>query len=241
MQGLKIELGNFFFRYRNGVFPLAFIIALLAGRPQLAFDSREWDTLVDVCGFVVALLGQCLRVATIGYEYIVRGGKDRRVYANTLVQGGIFAHCRNPLYLGNLLIVFGLALVIHSWAFYLIFVPFILLAYTTIVAAEEAYLRRKFGAEYDLYCRRVPRWRLRLEGIPASVKPMRFNWQRVLVKEYNTTFVLVVALVGLALWSDYQVLGQSALPEPLPLAAGFFVWAGLYLAVRAAKKSGYLR
>ena len=44
---------------------------------------------------------------TIGYEYIVRGGRQGKVYAEDLVQGGVFAHSRNPLYLGNLLIIVG--------------------------------------------------------------------------------------------------------------------------------------
>jgi protein-S-isoprenylcysteine O-methyltransferase Ste14 len=241
MQRLKIRLGNFFFRYRNALFPVAFMFALMAGRPEHALGTRESDAIVDKLGFAVAMIGQSLRVATIGFEYIVRGGKDHQVHADTLVQGGIFAHCRNPLYVGNLLIVFGLALVIHSRAFYLIFIPFILLVYTTIVAAEEAYLHDKFGAEYDLYCSRVPRWRLRLRGLVASVRPMRFNWQRVLVKEYNTTFALMAALVGLSMWSDFRVLGPGALPQRGAIVVGALLWAGLYFAVRTAKKSGYLR
>lgn len=90
---------------------------------------------------VLALLGQLLRVATIGYEYILRGGRNRQVYADDLVKGGMFAHSRNPLYFGNVLIALGLALVIHAYAFYLIVLRSIVLAYCSIVAADEAYLR----------------------------------------------------------------------------------------------------
>jgi protein-S-isoprenylcysteine O-methyltransferase Ste14 len=236
-----VELGNFFFRYRNVLFPLAFVVAILAGRPEYPFGRPDLDAVFALAGVVVALLGEALRVLTIGYEYIIRGGRENKVYAETLVQGGVFAHCRNPLYVGNLLIVLGLALVSDSDSFYLIFIPFALLAYTSIVAAEEAYLRGKFGAEYDEYCRRVNRWWPRWAGFSRSVEDMRFSWKRVLVKEFNTTFLVVVALVGLEMLSEFSMHGTSGLPPTPYLIAGSFVWLSLYLLVRTLKKTGRLR
>lgn len=241
MQRMMVSLGRFLFRYRNGLFPLAFVVALWAGKPENAFGRPSADLLLDLIGYAVALAGQWLRILTIGYEYIVRGGKDRQAYADNLVLGGIFAHCRNPLYVGNLLIALGLALVIHSFAFYAIFMPFILLAYVAIVAAEEDYLRGRFSSEYERYCARVNRWWPRWAGYAASIKGMRFNWRRVLVKEYNTTFVLIAALIGLDLWSDYVITGPSVLPSSEWLAIGSALWLVLYAAVRTLKKSGLVR
>jgi len=236
-----VKLGNFFFRYRNSLFPLAFAVAILAGRPEYPFGRPDMDAAFALAGVVAVLLGETLRVLTIGYEYIIRGGRQSKVYAESLVQGGVFSHCRNPMYVGNLLIVLGLTLVSDSESFYLIFIPFAVIAYTSIVAAEEAYLRSKFGAEYDDYCRRVNRWWPRWAGFSRSVEGMRFNWKRVLVKEFNTTFLLVVALVGLELLSEYSVHGTSGLPPTPYLIVGAFVWLSLYLLVRTLKKTGRVR
>jgi protein-S-isoprenylcysteine O-methyltransferase Ste14 len=236
-----VKLGNFFFHYRNGLFPLVFVFALLVGNPKYPFGRADLDAVFDLTAVVVTMLGEALRALTIGYEYIIRGGRNRQVYATTLVQGGVFAHCRNPLYLGNVLIVLGMALVINSTAFYLIFVPFVLLAYATMVAAEEAYLRGKFGAEYDDYCRRVNRWWPSWTGFSRSVEGMRFNWRRLVVKEFNTAFVVAAVLPGLAFWSDYRVVGASGLPSTQSLVVGVFVWLSLYLLVRTLKKTGRLR
>jgi protein-S-isoprenylcysteine O-methyltransferase Ste14 len=236
-----ILLGNFFFHYRNVLFPLVFLMALLAGKPDYPFARPDMNIAFDAAGVLLAVLGQALRILTIGYEYIIRGGKDRRVYATSLVQGGVFAHCRNPLYVGNLLIVVGLALVIHSRAFYLIFLPFIFLAYSAIVAAEEAFLFNKFGAEYTEYCRRVNRWWPRFAGFRRSVGDMRFNWKRVLVKEYNTTFVLAAALLCFERWGKFSIDGPAALPSVATLTAVVLLWLGLYLLVRTLKKSGYVK
>lgn len=232
-----VGLGKLFFRYRGIFFPLAFAIGLLAGQSAYPFGRPELNTVFNLAGVVLALLGQLLRVLTIGYEYIIRGGRNHQAYAEKLVAGGVFAHCRNPMYVGNILIALGLALMIHSVAFYLIFIPFMLFAYHCIVASEEAYLRGKFGAEYDEYCRRANRWWPRWSGFAKSVEGMRFSWRRLLVKEFNTTFALVVGLFALPILKEYRVAGTSeALSTPY-LVIGAIVWLSLYLVVRTLKKT----
>jgi len=114
------KIGQFLFRYRNVLGPVLFLIALALSRPGNAVIDSQLGTALTIAGVLLAVLGQLLRVLTIGYEYIVRGGKNKQVYASNLVQGGVFAHCRNPLYVGNILMAVGLALIVHSSAFFLI-------------------------------------------------------------------------------------------------------------------------
>src|SRR5207249_3584830 len=104
-----VKIGKLLFHYRNGLFPLVYGLLVLKSEPALP-DYR----VASLLGFLVGLLGQLLRAVTIGLEYIIRGGRNRQVYAEKLVQGGIFAHCRNPLYLGNVLIVVGVGLASNS-------------------------------------------------------------------------------------------------------------------------------
>src|SRR5436190_15265440 len=113
---LLVRLGKFLFRYRNALGPVIFLLALLVSRPRYPFGREDLNVVFDLAGVAVAFAGQLVRAVTIGYEYIVRGGRNRQVYADDLVQGGVFAHCRNPMYVGNVLIALGLALVIHAWA-----------------------------------------------------------------------------------------------------------------------------
>jgi protein-S-isoprenylcysteine O-methyltransferase Ste14 len=235
------DLGQFFFRYRNAVGPGVFLVALLIGTPSYPLGRDDLNLLLDGIGVFVALLGQALRILTIGYEYIERGGRDRKVYASTLVQGGVFAHCRNPLYLGNIMLAVGIALVVHSAAFYLIVLPVVGFAYLSIVAAEEAFLLEKFGDEYRRYCRHVNRWIPEWRGWTQSIAGMHFNWRRVVVKEYNTAFVLVFALTLVKLWSDYRVRGSAAIPSGFVLLCALAIWLGAYFFVRALKKTGYVK
>src|SRR6188508_2397210 len=143
-----VGLGRIFFRHRNAIAPILILVALAVGGPRVLAQVPQFDATLDVMGFLSVLAGQALRVVTIGYEYIERGGRDRKVYASELVQGGMFAHSRNPLYVGNLFMIVGYAMIVNSIAFYAIVVPISLLAYVAIVAAEEAFLAEKFGVRY---------------------------------------------------------------------------------------------
>jgi len=236
----QVRLGNFLFRYRNAIGPVLFLLALAAADPRDPLGSPGLGYVAAASGLFFALAGGAVRIFTIGFEYIERGGRNRQVYASKLVQAGVFDHCRNPLYLGNILICIGLALVARSTAFYLL-IPIVLFAYSCIVAAEEAYLRDKFGAEYAAYCARVGRWWPRWSGWGATLEGMRFNWGRVLVKEYNTILVLLLSLGLLWLWRRYVMVGAEAVPHPAVLAAAFAAWAGAYLFTRWLKKSGTVK
>jgi protein-S-isoprenylcysteine O-methyltransferase Ste14 len=238
---MNADAGQFFFRYRNAIGPVVFLVALFVGTPSYPLGRDDLNLALDALGVCIALLGQALRILTIGYEYIERGGRDRKVYASTLVQGGVFAHCRNPLYLGNIMLAVGISLVVHSAAFYLIVLPAVGFAYVAIVAAEEAFLRGKFGDAYHDYCRRVNRWIPEWRGWQQSIAAMRFNWRRVLVKEYNTAFVLVLALTVVKFWADYRVRGPAALPSGTALLFAFACWFCAYVCVRALKKTGYVK
>ena len=189
---LLVRCGNFFFRYRDALSPAVFLALLAVTRPRLAGGSLATDRLVDLAGLVISVTGQVLRIAVIGYAYIVRGGKGRKVYAEDLVTGGFFSTCRNPLYVGNVLIYFGLIVVWNSPWMYAIAVPFYLFMYSCIVAAEEEFLFGKFGAAYDAYCRDVPRWIPDLRRLGAGLEGMAFNWRRVVLREYGTIAALVL-------------------------------------------------
>jgi protein-S-isoprenylcysteine O-methyltransferase Ste14 len=238
---MHARLGNFLFRYRNAIGPAVFVLALLTTHPSYPLGRDGMNLLFDVAGIVLALLGEALRIVTIGYEYIERGGRDRQVYASRLVQGGVFAHCRNPMYVGNILLALGLALIVHSTALYLIGLPLVVYAYVAIVAAEEDFLRKTFGVEFEQYCRRVNRWVPDWRGWRASIAGMRFSWRRVLVKEYNTIFVVLLALAAVKLWADYRVRGQAVLPSVRTLVIGLCLWLAAYALVRAMKKGGYVK
>jgi protein-S-isoprenylcysteine O-methyltransferase Ste14 len=192
-------------------------------------DYKTWPLVI---GLFVTVLGQAIRGATIGLAYIVRGGKDKKVYAEHLVSTGIFSHCRNPLYVGNILMLLGVGILANSLIYVAIIMPLFLFIYQAIVLAEEHFLRGKFGADFDAYCAKVNRWIPSLKGISATFSSMEFNWKRWVLKEYTTQFIWLAGIVLLIirLYQIEDVLKNSIYAV---LVLGFF-----YLYVRYLKKSG---
>jgi protein-S-isoprenylcysteine O-methyltransferase Ste14 len=236
-----IVLGRFLFKYRNLLFPVV-VLALAFTAPWKTSPANK-DALLysGLAGGFLILLGQILRMAVIGYVYIIRGGKNKQIYAEALVTTGFFAHSRNPLYLGNLISATGLLVLLGSLPQFLIGMGFFLLAYISIVRAEELYLTEKFGEEYRQYMQRVPRFWLRLSGLRASLQGMQFDWRKVLRKEYSTTFGLAIAALLIMTWrinDSYRPIGH----DDIRLIAGVLIAIGAgFFSIRILKKKGLLR
>jgi protein-S-isoprenylcysteine O-methyltransferase Ste14 len=77
---------------------------------------------------------------------------------SAIVEAGPYRYSRNPIYLSMFVMVAGLAVALDSlWQFAALVVLYGVLRWG-VVAREEAYLTRKFGASYLDYARRVRRW-----------------------------------------------------------------------------------
>lgn len=237
-----IAYGRFLFRHRNWVFPLFMVVLFVAFRPVPAGGTPETDRWLDLVGVALVLIGVAVRWAVVGLAYIKRGGLRKSVYADDLVTVGMFAHSRNPLYVGNLLMLAGY-LTIHNnpWA-YVLGGAFFLTAYHAIVAAEEAYLADKFGDRFTRYCRSVPRWTIRTRGLVETFHNMEFNWRRVLVKDYSTADTGTITVLALFAWETVNFVGLERARDTLIVLGVLLVVAQLFtLAVLVMKKTGRLR
>lgn len=227
-----VAIGNFFFRFRSFIFILMAGVLFIPSPPL----SAQHRTAVMAAGLFIALAGQFIRLITIGYDYIIRGGRNRRVYAEGLVTGGMFAHCRNPMYLGNILMVLGVGLLADSAVFVLAIVPALMFIYQSIVLAEENFLYGKFGESYLAYCADVKRWIPGLRGLSRTLQEQPFAWKRVVLKEHTTTFFLlsvILFVIGREVYINDTNAFYAQLPAMITVA-GILVLA--YASARILKK-----
>ena len=235
-----IKIGNFFFKYRNWLFIILYLLLFL---PSPALFSENvfgpnyywWPIII---GLVITVTGQAIRGATIGLAYIIRGGKEGKVYAEELVTSGIFNHCRNPLYVGNILMLLGVGVLSNSLLYVAVIMPLFLIIYQAIVLAEENFLRGKFGASFDQYCSRVNRWIPSLKGISTTFSSMTFKWRRWILKEYNTQYVWLTGIVLILLLKYPQLTSHDEHKRNILLAIILPFLLLMYVLVRYLKKSG---
>lgn len=186
--GRTVTLSQFLFKNRSYT-PVPFLAVMLV------FAHPTMGSLI--AGFLIAVGGELLRasgVLYVGSETRVTGS----VGASRLVTSGPFGYVRNPLYVGNILIYSGIGIMSYALFPWLQLAGFayFLFQYTFIVKEEERFLGEKFGAEYEAYCRHVPRFLPRL--IPfRSVKPAKIDWAAGWSSEARSlqAFGLVIAIL----------------------------------------------
>jgi protein-S-isoprenylcysteine O-methyltransferase Ste14 len=109
-------------------------------------------------GVAVWLTGAVL--AGIAIAQFRRAGTDVQTHTPTdcIVDTGVFARSRNPIYVGAHIGVVGAAIALDSLWILAALVPFYFVIRYGVVAREEAYLERKFGPPYLAYKAWVRRW-----------------------------------------------------------------------------------
>lgn len=99
-----------------------------------------------VSGAALALVGAAVRGWAAG---CIR--KDAE-----LATHGPYAHTRNPLYLGSLLLGTGVAVAGGRWVFVVLFLAFFFVVYPRTMRHEERVLEERFGSAYRRYRKSVP-------------------------------------------------------------------------------------
>ncbi len=116
-----------------------------------------------------------------------------------LTTTGPYAHVRNPLYLGSILIASGFAAALQSWAFAVLLCVFFVVIYVPVIASEERFLRASF-AGFDAYCRQVPRLIPRLRAPKPAQAGQKGGFVLGLYlkhREYNALLGAALLYLGL--------------------------------------------
>jgi len=235
-----VPIGNFFFKYRNWIFILFYAALFIPSWPLFSpavFGEHYYIWPIGL-GLFITCLGQLIRGLTIGLAYIVRGGKEGKPYAEGLVTEGIFKHCRNPLYVGNILMLLGVGILANSLFYVAIMIPVFLFIYQAIVLAEENFLRGKFGPGFDEYCKHVNRWFPSLKGLGKTLASMEFNWKRWILKEHTTQFIWLIGIVLLLLLNYPFLTGNNEYCRNLTGGIALGILVVVYVMIRILKKSG---
>jgi protein-S-isoprenylcysteine O-methyltransferase Ste14 len=154
-----------------------------------------------ILGFAIALCGEGLRLWGVCYA----GSETRTTGAvggTYLVISGPFAHVRNPLYIGNLLMYFGFGIMSYALFPYLqiIALLFFCFQYRFIIKEEEEHLKKAFEKDYEDYFNNVPRFFPSLSAYKnPNIPQPAFNFKAGLRSEKRTlqafAFVTITMLI----------------------------------------------
>lgn len=240
-----LSLGQTLFKFRSFtpvpvIAVLGYLLYRTRGEPGPGGETV--DAVLNVVGLAVALLGQALRFYTLGLVPEGTSGQGNQLEASVLNTRGPYAHVRNPLYVGNLGIVLGLLLVANSTWVYVIALAFFFGEYFFIIRAEENFLRTKFGAVYEEFLQKVPRWVPRISAAYPGREGLRsrFDVLRAIKKEHNPFAAWASGLVALQLWELYARGRLNALNAALLIGLEVLVLT-LFVVAKAYKRGWLFR
>ena len=157
-------------RYRVTAGWLVGLLVVALARPSLVSLLAAWP---------LALAGEVVRIWASGHIEKTK----------CLATGGPYAHSRNPLYLGSLLIAFGVAIACWNPWVLLAVVFYFLAFYPWVMRDEAAFLAGKFPVEYAAWAAAVPLFRPCLAA--RGERSSRFDWARVRTnREWRTAAAL---------------------------------------------------
>ena len=193
-----MNIGNFFFKYRSYT-PIP-LVAVILYNAQLA-------NAYVVLGLIFIILGELIRFWSVSYA----GGITRTttVGATTLCTAGPFAHTRNPLYIGNMLMYNGIVLIAGAsniFSMLMLTWLFFIIQYFLIINLEEQTLTRIFGTAYLDYTKNVPRLFPRLIRWKSDDNRQPMTLLKTLRSEKRTLQNIVIFLI--IIYTRYRLLEQ---------------------------------
>ncbi len=137
--------------------PLVYVAALWAGWELHKFLPLPLQAFPAI-GWMLVVLGGALMSWAAWVLFRHRTTVNPYAGVAHLVQGGPFGFSRNPIYLADSVVYFGVMLIWGNlWPLLLYPVVWAAIRYG-VIRNEEAHLNAKFGEAYREYCGRVRRW-----------------------------------------------------------------------------------
>jgi protein-S-isoprenylcysteine O-methyltransferase Ste14 len=161
-----MNTGSLSFRAFKAIMALPVTVAVIIPSLLLYVSGWQPDHIVFwrfLLGFFSFMLGLVLAVLTVRlFSKMGNGTLAPWDPTSKLVVTGPYAYVRNPMITGVVLILTGEALMLASWAIGIWALVFLIINMFYFMLSEEPGLRKRFGKEYEEYCRNVPRYIPRL-------------------------------------------------------------------------------
>ena len=114
--------------------------------------------LLNLIGIIVLILSLALFFSSFSMFNSYKENPTPQSNTKRLIKTGIFAYCRNPMYLAFISFHFSMFLTFENVAYFLCGIGLFIWINHNVIPIEESYLKEKFGDEYERYVQAVKKW-----------------------------------------------------------------------------------
>jgi len=228
--------GSWLFRWRSYLPLLGIPVFVIAIRQSGMLEKRFGDSVGDLwesCAVIISFLGLIVRCITAGYAPRGTSGRNTKSQvAEVLNTTGMYSISRNPLYLGNFLIVLGITLFIQVWWLALLVWFGFWLYYERIIFTEEEFLRKKFKDRFMEWAQKTP---IVIPRFKNWKKPeLKFSFKTVLRREFSTYFSIVATFFFLEALTNFLTEKRFSMHNSWTIF--FLISLGIYITFLILKK-----
>ena len=115
-------------------------------------------TLLNLLGVIGLVLSLALFFSSLNIFNSYKENPKPQTHTKRIIKTGIFAYCRNPMYMAFILFQFSMFLIFENVAYFVSSLALFFWINSSVIPKEEKYLIETFGDEYDRYLTAVKKW-----------------------------------------------------------------------------------
>ena len=138
------------------IFVLLLVISYVVG--EFFIPHYPLFNLLNLIGIIGLILCIALFLSSLNLFNSYKENPTPQSDTKRLMKTGIFAYCRNPMYLAFISFHFSMLLVFENVAYFLSAFGLFFWINHYVIPIEQSYLQEKFGDEYERYLQAVKKW-----------------------------------------------------------------------------------
>ncbi len=138
------------------IFGILLIMSYVVG--EFIIPKYILFTLLNLIGIIGLILSLALFFSSLNLFNSYKENPTPQTDTKKIIKTGIFAYCRNPMYLAFVLFHLSMFLTFENVAYFLSAIGLFVWINTYVIPIEEIFLKEKFGDNYSRYLDAVKRW-----------------------------------------------------------------------------------
>ena len=138
------------------VFVILLVVSYIIG--EFIIQKYTLLNLLNLVGIIGLIISLAIFFTSLNLFNSYKENPIPQANTKRIIKTGIFAYCRNPMYLAFISFQFSMFLTFENVANLLSAIGLFIWINHYVIPIEENYLREKFGDEYDRYFQAVKKW-----------------------------------------------------------------------------------
>ena len=138
------------------IFVLLLVISYVLG--EFFIPKYALFTLLNLTGIIGLILSLALFFSSLNLFNSYKENPKPQADTKKIIKTGIFAYCRNPMYLAFIFFHLSMFLAFENVAYFLSAIGLFVWINAYIIPVEENFLKEKFGDDYSRYLEAVKKW-----------------------------------------------------------------------------------